>query len=50
MALCILSYNILAGGEDRLPLIAKHLHACEIVIEGDAVAASDHLPSWAEFL
>jgi len=76
MALRILSYNILAGGEDRIPLIAnviqkqkpdvvallearsrsnaealaKHLLACEIVIEGDAEAASDHLPIWAEFV
>ena len=30
--------------------LVKHLHACEIVIERDAEAASDHLPIWAEFM
>jgi exonuclease III len=32
------------------PKLAKYLHACEIVIEGDAEAASDHLPIWSEFM
>jgi exodeoxyribonuclease III len=28
---------------------AQHLYACDVVTEGDAERASDHLPIWAEF-
>jgi exodeoxyribonuclease-3 len=31
------------------PPFAQHLYACDIVTEGDAESASDHLPIWAEF-
>lgn len=32
------------------PLLAEHLHACDIVLGTEAEQASDHFPLWAEFI
>jgi exodeoxyribonuclease III len=31
------------------PSLARHLHACDVVTEGEAKIASDHFPVWTEF-